>query len=138
MSYLQWDGHYQSLLDGWVATVSAKLVAAKRYEDMMSLMDCLNNFELLSSIAIGLDLQRDKDEARDWLRLKISELAGTLTDLGWNGRCTEDDVYGLLQDISEFVRINDFANAVVSLGKPQKLLLPESNRPRSLLFIKRY
>lgn len=130
MSYLQWDGHYQSLLDVWVATVSAKLVAAKRYENMISLMHCLNNFELLSSVAIELDLQRDKDKAQDWLRLKISELAGALTDLGSNGRITDDDVYGLLQDIYEFVRINDFANAVAWLGKPQKLLLPESQRAK--------
>lgn len=126
MSDLQWDDHYQSLLDGWVATVSSKLVAEKRYEDMISLMDCLNNFEMLLSIAIGFDQQGNRDEAQVWLRLRISELVSALPELGWNGRVTDDDVYGLLQDISEFVRINDFANAVVSLGKPQKLLLPTS------------
>ena len=130
MSYLQWDGHYQRLLDGWVATVSAKLVAVKRYEDMMSLMDCLNNFELLSSIAIGFDQQVARDEAHHWLNLKISELAGALSGLGWNSRVTNDDVYGLLQDISEFVRINDLANAVATLCGPQKQLSPASRSIR--------
>lgn len=132
MSYLQWDDHYQNLLDGWVAKVSAKLVADRRYEDMIRLMSCLNSNEmLLSSIAI------DGDASQVWLDLKVSELASTLSELGWSGSVTDDDVYALLQDISEFVRINDFENAVVSFGKPQKLLLPESNRPRMSLFVHR-
>lgn len=128
LSYLQWDGRYQSLLDGWVATVSAKLVAERCYEDMMSLMSCLSSFEMLASINASC---MSSDEAWIWLQSKISDLASALSDLGWNGRCTDDDVYGLLQEISEFVLINDFANAVVLLGKPQKLILPESRLART-------
>ncbi len=127
MSYLQWDGHYQSLLDGWVATVSAKLVAERRYEDMMSLMSCLNSFESLASINA---MYMSSDEAWSWLQLKISDLACALSDLSWNGHFTNDDVYGVLQDIFEFVQINDLSNALISFGKPQKLLLPKSRLAR--------
>lgn len=129
MSYLRWDDSYQRLLNQWVLKVTTKLVAARRNTDLIEVMNVVNDFELLGSVLS--DNSEVNFPARDWLASKISELADHLG--GHNENSVNQNIYEVLQEISEYLSINEInGSAMVSAGSPRILKIPTAKNARVL------
>jgi hypothetical protein len=111
----------------WIVAVTAKLIAEKRYEDVTQLMLVVNDYESLSFMSIyGID-----SEAQEFISITISALASSLSQIKWDKGTTNQDVYMILQDFSDFVQLNKLnSEAVYSIHEPPKLFIPDSVEPR--------
>jgi len=128
MSYLKWNDSYQELLDCWVLNVTTKLVSEKKYNDIVVLMSCLHNFELLGHMAI--ECTEQNIDSRDWLARRISELASYLSDIDCNCDALNQSIYDVLQDFSEYMLINKLdEQSVVSIDTNPRLNIPEIKAP---------
>ncbi len=131
MSYLRWDDSYQRLLNQWVLNVTIKLVAARRNADLIEVMNVVNDFELLGSVAT--DNFEVNFPARDWLTSRISELADHLSKYNENENSVNQSIYEVLQEISEYMSINEInSSAMVSAGNPRILKIPAAKKARVL------
>lgn len=111
----------------WIVTVTTKLIAEKRYEDVTQLMLVVNDYESLSFMSIyGID-----SEAQEFISITNSALASSLSQIKWDKRTTNQNVYMILQDFSDFVQLNKLnSEAVYSIHEPPKLFIPDSVEPR--------
>lgn len=111
----------------WIVAVTTKLIAEKRYEDVTQLMSVVNDYESLSFMSIyGID-----SEAQEFISITISALASSLSQIKWDKGTTNQDVYIILQDFSDFVQLNKLnSESVYSTHEPQKLFIPASVEPR--------
>lgn len=111
----------------WIMAVTAKLIAEKRYEDVTQLMLVVNDYESLTFMSIyGID-----SEAQEFISMTISALASSLSQIKWDKGTTNQDVYMILQDFSDFAQLNKLnSEAVYSIHEPPKLLIPDSVEPR--------
>jgi hypothetical protein len=127
MSYRMWTPFDDENLRCWIVTVTAQLVAEKRYEDVTQLMLVVNDYESLSFMSTsGIDI-----EAQEFISLTISALASSLSQIKWHKGTSNQDVYMILQDFSDFIQLNKLnSEAVCSIHEPLKLFIPASVEPR--------
>jgi hypothetical protein len=128
MSYQYWHSpNDDENLRCWILSVTTKLVVEKRYEDVAQLMLVINDFESLSSMpAIEKDIK-----GSEFISITISALASSLSQIKWDKGTTDQDVYMILQDFSDFVQLNKLnSEAVYSINEPQKFFIPDSVEPR--------
>ena len=111
----------------WIVSVTTKLIAEKRYEDVTQLMLVVIDYESLSFMSMhGID-----NEAQEFISITISALASSLSQIKWDKCTTNLNVYMILQDFSDFVQLNKLnIEAVCSIHETPKLLIPDSVEPR--------
>jgi hypothetical protein len=128
MSYQEWHSPTDNeKLRSWIMSVTTKLVAEKRYEDVAKLMLVVNDFESLSSMAA---IEGD-NAAQEFISITICELASRLSQIEWQKEKTNQDIYMILQNLSDFIQLNELnCKAVFSTHEPHKFILPDSVKPR--------
>lgn len=128
MSYREWHSpNDDEKLRSWILSVTTKLVVEKRYEDVAQLMLVINDFESLSSMAaIEEDIA-----AQEFISITISSLASSLSQIEWHKGTTNQAIYMILQDFSDFIQLNKLnSEALRSIYEPQKFFIPAAVEPR--------
>ena len=123
MSYQLWDERAQQLLDNWVLNVSTELISKKSFSDVGELMLVSNDFELLTCMSSNW-----MDEiSSDWISLRISSLASSLSQMKWDSEITNQHIYQIMKDISNFIQINDLSSTALdfSFDQPIAMKIPD-------------
>ena len=103
MSYQHWHSPVDDEnLRCWIVGVTTKLVEEKRYADVAQLMLVINDFESLTRMMTS---EVDVD-AEEFMSISISGLASSLSQIKWHKGTTNQDVYMILQNFSDFVQLN--------------------------------
>jgi hypothetical protein len=128
MSYQHWHSPVDDEnLRCWIVGVTTKLVEEKRYADVAQLMLVINDFESLTRMmASEVDV-----DAEEFMSISISGLASSLSQIKWHKGTTNQDVYMILQNFSDFVQLNKLnCEEVFSIHETQKLIIPNSVESR--------
>jgi hypothetical protein len=122
-----WTASDDDNLSCWIVSVTTRLLAGKRYEDVAQLMHVINDYELSSSMSAS----RVDVDAQEFISVTISALASSLSQIKWHKGTNNQNIYMILQDWSDFVQLNKTNfQEIASIQESQKLFIPDSVEPR--------
>lgn len=123
MSIKNWDHIDAERLHRWVVKITTALVTQDRYDDVVKLMLTINEFENLGNTA------RQIGSSDRWVQESLSDLAYCLEDLEFRtGENMNQKLYCFLQNLSDFVQVNQISNSSQVAGIDLKI--PAVSAPR--------